>query len=160
LCFKKGFRAFPEEYIPLKLLKKGVIGMLEFEQSEKKEKKKWDEVLPLGELELVSLNTMIPRKVSKSLREATGWLQLSSPNLRYTKQATVQYLLERGLQALYEDIEKADQTQHEDSSESASIELAHDSKVIDLIQANRKGYDVKDYETFSNKHPGGYRFGR
>jgi hypothetical protein len=131
--------------------------MLDFEVSEQKEEKDWEEVLPLGELELVSLNTMIPRKLSNALGQATGWLQLTSPNLRYTKQATVQILLERGLKSFFEDIEKAD---NEETEELPSEVLASDSKVIDIIKSRKRSIDPSEYESFANKHTDGYRYKR
>jgi hypothetical protein len=131
--------------------------MLDFEVSKKEEQRDWDEVLPLGEKSLVSLNTMIPRELSKRLGEATGWLQIESPRLRYTKQATIQYLLERGLESFYEDIKKQ---YDEDTSETPSEVLADDSKVIDMIKSRKREINMKDYESFANKHSGGYRYNR
>jgi len=113
----------------------------------------WEEILPKGDLELVSLNTMIPRKTSKALAEATGWLQLTSSGLRYTKQATVQYLLERGLQSLHEDIRKQDESESSHSEEAAS-------NVLDLIKAGKREYNLKEYESFANKTTGGYKYNR
>jgi hypothetical protein len=119
-----------------------------------------EEVVPRGELELVSLNTLIPWKLSKALTEATGWLQLDNTRLRYTKQATVQYLLERGLQSLYEDIDRANK-EYESEKEDDSITVhVSDSKMINIIQTGKKEINFRDYEQFANKHPGGYRFGR
>lgn len=131
--------------------------MLDFEVTDQDKEKDWEEVLPRGENELVSLNTMIPRKVNKALGQATGWLQLSSPNLRYTKQATVQVLLERGLKSLFEDIEKADQEEPEELPREV---LADDSKVIDIIKSKRRSIDPSEYESFVNKHTDGYRYNR
>lgn len=125
----------------------------------KKDEQNWDEVLPKGDLEMIALNTMIPRKLSNAVSECTGWLQLASPRLRYTKQATVQYLLERGIQALHEDIENENNHASE-IPENTSIYVVEDGKMINIIKAGKKEINFKDYETFANKHSGGYRYGR
>lgn len=119
-------------------------------------KKDWEEIIPKGELDLVSLNTLIPRKLSNNLAEATGWLQLASPRLRYTKQATVQYLLERGLQSLAEDIEKENEKH---SEENPSIIIVGDKQTLNIIKKGKKEIDFKDYASFANNHNPGYRPG-
>jgi hypothetical protein len=160
LCFKRGFRGFPENILPREFYDRGGRDMFEGLEINKSGEKDWEEIIPKGELELVSLNTMIPRKLSGQLSEATGWLQLASPRLRYTKQATVQYLLERGLQSLYEDIEKENKKDNSESEDRANIVIVGDNKMLNIIQSGKKEINFKDYEQFSNKHSGGYKWGR
>lgn len=134
--------------------------MSDVNQRNKGDNQTWEEIIPKGDLELVSLNTLIPRKTSKALTEATGWLQLTTTNLRYTKQATVQYLLERGLQALYEDIERQDKENQREPEEPQSIVFVTESKMLDMIKGGKREYNMKEYESFANKTFGGYRHNR
>lgn len=134
--------------------------MSDVNQRNKGDNQTWEEIIPKGDLELVSLNTLIPRKTSKALTEATGWLQLTTTNLRYTKQATVQYLLERGLQALYEDIERQDKENQREPEEPQSIVFVTESKMLDMIKGGKREYNMKEYESFANKTLAGYRYNR
>jgi hypothetical protein len=134
--------------------------MSDVNQRNKGDNQTWEEIIPKGDLELVSLNTLIPRKTSKALTEATGWLQLTTTNLRYTKQATVQYLLERGLQSLYEDIERQDKENQREPEEPQSIVFVTESKMLDMIKGGKREYNMKEYESFANKTLGGYKYNR
>lgn len=84
-------------------------------------REEWEEILPLSESELIALNTRISRSVSVAINHATGILQTASPRLKVTKQYTVQVLLERGLESLFEDFERQDHTTCEDSEKIVSI---------------------------------------
>jgi hypothetical protein len=76
-------------------------------------KEEWEEIIPKGELGTIALNTEIPRKLNDKILRAKVLLQTTSSHLVFTKKATVQILLERGLQSLYEDWQRADLSQSE-----------------------------------------------
>lgn len=69
----------------------------------------WEEILPPGEMDLVALNTRIKRNVSNAINHARGLLQTTDTRLTYTKQVTVEILIERGFQSLCEEFERQDQ---------------------------------------------------
>lgn len=71
----------------------------------------WNEVLPRGDQELVALSTLIPRKISNDLLKAKGILQTQTDKLVMTKRVTVEIVLERGLQSIFEDYASQDQDQ-------------------------------------------------
>jgi hypothetical protein len=83
--------------------------------------KDWSEILPLSSTELVSLNTKIPRELSEKLYQAKGMLQTTNRLLDYTKQVTVQVLLERGYASLLEDWERQDREASEESEKVVSL---------------------------------------
>lgn len=99
----------------------------------------WEEILPLGDLDLVALNTRIPRKMSKDIKKATGILQTTNQDLTYTKQATVKILLERALRDFFEEWERIDQKPSEQSEKVASIARKRQS-ILEVAQQTQSKF--------------------
>lgn len=83
--------------------------------------KDWSEIVPPSSTELISLNTKIPRNISERINVATGMLQTTNRLLVYTKQVTVQVLLERGLEVLEKEWRRQDQPDAEENENVVSM---------------------------------------
>jgi hypothetical protein len=101
-----------------------------------------EELLPESSTQLVSLNTRVPRNVSKMIDESVGILQTESPYLKVSKQVAVQILIERGFQAIKADFEREDQDQEI---------LVENVVSIEREPKPQRAFDVKSYAEFSNK---------
>ena len=104
-----------------------------------REREELEELLPESSTQLVSLNTRVPRNVSRMIDESVGMLQTESPYLKISKQVAVQLLLERGFQAIKADFEREDP------------KPAENVVSIDQTPKSPKSFDVKAYAEMSNK---------
>jgi hypothetical protein len=96
-------------------------------------------VISESSTQLVSLNTMIPRKVREQLEECLGWLQTTEPLHKYSLQKTVQIAIENLHEALTDYYKSMDR--EVESEETTIIKLP--------IKPERKPFE--GYEEFSNK---------
>jgi hypothetical protein len=101
-----------------------------------------ESILPESSTQLVSLNTRVPRFVSKMIDESVGILQTESHYLKVSKQSAIQILIERGYQAIREDFERVDREESEQETVTVSIERT---------KQTRDTYDMKAYAEMSNK---------
>ena len=104
-----------------------------------RDREELEELLPESSTQLVSLNTRIPKNVSRMIDESVGMLQTESPYLKISKQVAVQILIERGFQAIKGDFEREDNKPVENVVS------------IDQTPKPQRTFDVKTYGEISNK---------
>lgn len=119
-----------------------------------------------GELDMIALNTLIPRRTRERLNLVMGYEQAKRPGLRVSLQYTVNYLLERATQDYFDKLEALDSDFVLKTDVKMAI-AAHEKelselKVKDEIKARRESsgrtIDPKDYEAMSNPSPGYGKF--
>jgi hypothetical protein len=101
-----------------------------------------EDLLPESSTQLVSLNTRIPRNVSRMIDESVGMLQTESLYLKVSKQVAVQILIERGFQAIREQFERQDQIEEQTSENVVSMEQPTKAK---------REWDINAYHQMANK---------
>lgn len=108
-----------------------------------------EDILPESSTQLVSLNTRVPRFVSKMIDESVGILQLASRYQKVSKQVAIQILIERGYQAIREEFESMD---YADNEVAATVEIIGEEVAsIKREVEPRTPYNVKAYAEMSNK---------
>ncbi len=118
--------------------------------------KDYESILPESSTQLVSLNTRVPRFVSKMIDESVGMLQVASIYQKVSKQVAIQILIERGYQAIREDFESMDLAESEVAVDIESDELIEET-ISEKVASNsplnqsRDTYDMKAYAEMSNK---------
>jgi hypothetical protein len=118
--------------------------------------KDYESILPESSTQLVSLNTRVPRFVSKMIDESVGMLQVASIYQKVSKQVAIQILIERGYQAIREDFVSMDLAESEVAVNIESVETIEENLSEQLVsnspaKQSRESYDMKAYAEFSNK---------
>jgi hypothetical protein len=115
-----------------------------------------EEILPESSTQLVSLNTRVPRFVSKMIDESVGILQLASRYHKVSKQVAIQILIEEGYRAIREEFESMDRVESEIAVSSSVEEYSEESTSEQVVSEPKesilqRSFDMKAYAEMANK---------
>lgn len=115
-----------------------------------------EDILPESSTQLVSLNTRIPRNVSRMIDECVGILQTKSNYHKVSKQEAVQVILEKGIQAIREDFLREDlfdleEVESKIEKTDNSLKTVEEVERFERTVTTQKTYDMKAYAEFANK---------